>query len=83
MPTKLILPLQYSGKMEVTPQQSEILQKELFKMGYCWSTTRETEVLHTDMPYIKWYDDKDIVFSQYALKDEQLIDFDNHFKIEE
>jgi hypothetical protein len=31
---KLIKPLQPSGKMEVTPEQSEALQRELFKMGY-------------------------------------------------
>lgn len=84
MPTNytLILPLQSSGKMEVTPMQSEILQKELFKMGYRWTTSGDQFVKYTEHPFIAWYSDKELAFSVTAYKYE-LVRFNNHFKIEE
>jgi len=88
MPTKLTLPLQSSGKMEVTPQQSEILQKELFKMGYAWAFIEEPELDHVDKPFIYW-ENKEIMHSpeqdrDFFSRDELPLHlFDNHFKIEE
>jgi len=89
MTIKLILPLQSSGKMEVTPQQSEILQRELFKMGYRWWRYNEENIKHIDKPYIYWdKNPKDISFSEYDVdyfqnQSNPLHLFDNHFKIEE
>jgi len=82
----LTLPLQSSGKMEVTPQQSEILQKELFKMGYVALPSR---LYIKGKPFVFWYDGKQISAisnndSEYFEQHEnELHLFDNHFKIEE
>jgi len=86
----LIKPLQSSGKMEVTPQQSEILQKELFKMGYSWYINpMPFEIQQKNKPYIFWEEDKSITYATVDDKrffngcPEPLHLFDNHFKIEE
>jgi len=85
----LILPLQSSGKMEVTPQQSEILQKELFKMGYCWWAIGHSKVDYTDKKYLLWENDETICFLSVGYEvtfnnePNPLHLFDNHFKIEE
>jgi len=84
----LTLPLQSSGKMEVTPQQSEILQKELFKMGFYWNVQDDADVQHTDKPFLFWdnltmlYASKENVHL-FELDELPLHLFDNHFKIEE
>jgi len=86
---ELTLPLQSSGKMEVTPQQSEILQKELFKMGYSWWFSREKIINHTHQHYLFW-ELADMSVSHGSIDFEFLDEdklplhlFDNHFKIEE
>jgi len=81
MVATLTLPLQSSGKMEVTPQQSEILQKELFKMGYAPFGKQDTA------NYIYWNELKQFthgnVANAFSLVKLPLHLFDNHFKIEE
>jgi len=82
MTIKLILPLQSSGKMEVTPQQSEILQTELFKTGY----TPVIKENLSDYDYVFWMP-VSIAFSNriglFTTSWEPLHLFDNHFKIED
>jgi len=83
----LITPLQSSGKMEVTPQQSEILQKELFKMGYLWAFWFN-KLCYTDRPFVYW-ENKGISQSPEAGRESFISDelplhlFDNHFKIQD
>jgi len=85
----LLSPLASSGKMEVTPQQSEILQKELFKMGYAWLLYQDNELRFTKKPYLFWETDKAITYADkgeidyFSQKKLALHLFDNHFKIEE
>lgn len=56
--------LQKSGHMEVTPKQSEILQKHLFYLGYSWWYSRRTDICNTEEKYIYWdYHDKGISYS--------------------
>ena len=38
-------------KMEVTPQQSELLQKAYFELGGKWGSG-STEIQHTDCPFL-------------------------------
>lgn len=52
MKYKLKSPLQPSGKMEVTPEQSECLQRELFKMGYSWFYNNGISYLNNK--YLYW-----------------------------
>lgn len=44
MTYKLKTPLQPSGKMQVTPDQSEALQKALFEMGYSWNEIKKVKL---------------------------------------
>lgn len=58
---KQIKPLRLSGKTQVTPEQSEVVQKALFEMGYAWKGFyKSTQVSHLTYPghYIFWYSDK-------------------------
>lgn len=58
---KQIKPLQPSGKMMVTPEQSEAVQKVLFEMGKKWIFDEDENHLHSwDKPFIFW--DKAIIY---------------------
>lgn len=46
-----------SGKIKVTPEESRIVQKRLFKEGYRWRDTETLEAIHTDAPFLFWDDD--------------------------
>jgi len=76
MKYELIKPLQSSGKMEVTPQQSEILLKHLLKglpIEKC-----QRFVMWTPKQ-VRTTDNIDL----HEMSDVPLHLFDNHFKIEE
>lgn len=62
---KLIKPLQLSGKMEVTPEQSETIQRILFDMGYDWDFIPEFSEYdlfkNLGQPFITWELNKEIM----------------------
>jgi len=74
----LLSPLASSGKMEVTPQQSEILQTELESHGYV------CHYMYRNLVY--WHDFKTaigLVSREHFDKSELPLHlFNNHFKIE-
>lgn len=60
---KTIKPLESSGKMYVTPEQSMHLQEHLFRIGYRWKNDG-LRVLNIDRPhFIMWYDSKAIAWN--------------------
>ena len=74
--------LQKSGHMEVTPKQSEILQKHLFDLGYSWWSDKSTDINYTEKRFIYWDDyDKGLSYSQnsYALDENPPHKFEEHF----
>lgn len=75
---KLIKPLSPSGKMEVTPEQSEVLQEKLSDMGYGWSGLVRYKIHKTSKPYLFWDEyDKSISYSGNRLHFEK----DNDYNI--
>lgn len=51
---KQVKALQPSGKMHVTPEQSEAVQKVLFEMGYVWLVDKK-KLQRDSHNYLYWY----------------------------
>lgn len=81
MTYKLIKELGKSGKMQVTPEQSEALQKALFEMGYRWITGEEISHFTDYISVCLYWDDKRITWASFDIHgDNPLHLFDNHFE---
>lgn len=64
---KQLKPLGSSGKIQVTPEQSEVVQKALFEMCFSFASGA-TYVQSTDLPYLYWAADKKTITRSLSSK---------------
>lgn len=75
-------PLPIQGQMFVTPEKSEVLQRNLFKYGWVWRDDRTSEVKELKRASIIWYNAGAIVFGMDYPRDEKefpVVKFEDYY----